>query len=99
MRCSSGPLQRGEAHVGSSRPEEPYYLAYELDALPNSEDNEVNVGEPFRAYNNRIAAPAHPIALPQAGLALDFDDAGRLTGIGGNVTYTGSAFAVSGIPH
>lgn len=72
-----------------------YYLAYELDVLPNSEDNDVNVGEPFQAYNNRIAAPADPIALPTTGLALNFDDTGRLPGIGGNVSYTGSQFAVS----
>jgi hypothetical protein len=72
-----------------------YYLAYELDVFPNSEDNDVNVGEPFQAYNNRIAAPADPVALPKAGLALNFDDSGRLPGIGGNVTYTGSQFAVS----
>ncbi len=72
-----------------------YYLAYELDVFPNSEDNDVNVGEPFQAYNHRIAAPADPIALPMAGVALNFDDTGRLPGIGGNVTYTGSQFAVS----
>ena len=29
------------------------------------------------------------------GLTLNFDDAGRLPGIGGNVSYTGSKFAVS----
>jgi hypothetical protein len=73
-----------------------YYLAYELDVLPNSEDNDVNVGEPFQAYNNRITGPADPIAVPMAGRALNFDDSGRLPGIGGNVTYTGSQFAVSG---
>jgi hypothetical protein len=72
-----------------------YYLAYELDVIPNDPDNNVNVGEPFQFYDQRFVAPADAIAVPRAGVALSFDDTARLPGIAGTITYTGSRGPVS----
>lgn len=72
-----------------------YFLGFELDVIPNDPDNSVNVGEPFQFYNRRFAAPADAIAVPQAGLSLEFDDTARLPGIAGTITYTGSQGPVS----
>jgi len=50
------------------------------------------VGEPYEIYNQRSTLPADPIAVSAngvSGLALDFNDTHRLSGIFGTVSYTG----------
>ncbi|MBI1814773.1 MAG: hypothetical protein HYR72_07335 [Deltaproteobacteria bacterium] len=67
-----------------------YYLAIVLDVVPNGQDNNVNVGEPFQIYNGRFHLPADPLTLPRSGLAITFNDTGRLPGVAGTVTYSGT---------
>ena len=67
-----------------------YYLHYFLDLQAP--------GVPYGVFQNRLNLPGDPISVPQSGLSglsLNFDDAGRLPGLGGTVTYSGSLGAVS----
>jgi hypothetical protein len=66
-----------------------YYLVYFLDVI-NIRDGSVFPGEPFQFYNHRFTLPLDTISVPQAGVNLEFDDTGIISGIGGIVTYTGS---------
>jgi hypothetical protein len=72
-----------------------YYLLYSVDTH-NYRDGSLSVGAPFEVYNNRYLVsfpapfPADPVAVPQAGLNLDFGDAGLILGIAGTVAYTGT---------
>jgi hypothetical protein len=69
-----------------------YYVFYWLDVRNNLQ---INVGEPFGVYNDRLALPGQPIAVPQSGVTLDFNDDGGISGFGGTATYTGNLGPVS----
>jgi hypothetical protein len=73
-----------------------YVVGMFLDTIV---DSRPNVGEPFQIYDHRFdPMMADHIQVPDAGLSglsLAFDDTGILSGIGGTVTYTGSAGQVS----
>jgi hypothetical protein len=75
-----------------------YYLAYSVDVHNYRDGKSFSVGAPFEFYNNRYSVPppgaADPVVVPQAGLNLDFGDAGLLPGIAGNVAYTGNQSGV-----
>ncbi len=47
-----------------------YYLGYFLDL----DDDGRPLGEPVELYSNQFKQPGDPIIVPQAGIALDFDD-------------------------
>ena len=72
-----------------------YYLAFLLDTVPNTGENQANVGEPFKIYQNRFGLPADPIAVPRSGVGLTFDDSGAISGIAGTVQYRGNMGPVS----
>lgn len=64
-----------------------YYLVYVLDLDGNLE---ANVGEPAGIYNGKTSFPGDPIAVPQAGVSVSFNDTGVVQGIAGRVFYEGS---------
>jgi hypothetical protein len=66
-----------------------YYLVYWLDL---NDDGETSIGEPVEIYNNKFGFDAvpDPLAAPQSGVALDFDDTWLPPGVTGTITYTGN---------
>jgi hypothetical protein len=64
-----------------------YYLWFFLDV---NHDGHASVGEPFQLYNQRFVFPIDPMAAPQSGLTLEFDDTALFAGVAGTVTYSGS---------
>ncbi|MFI5395793.1 MAG: plastocyanin/azurin family copper-binding protein [Candidatus Binatia bacterium] len=69
-----------------------YYLGFAFDV---DGDGQPSVGEPFQLFNDRFVFPADPIAVPQSGIQLSFDDSGLLSGIAGAVRYDGHLGQVS----
>jgi hypothetical protein len=92
----------GGAFAFEVPPGEYAFLFYSLD-LHNYRDESASVGAPFEVYDNRYLFsfpepfPADPVAVPQGGLHLEFDDTAIFSGIAGMVTYTGQ-FPPNGIP-